>query len=236
MEELIRNRPEAVEQLFVLRNRAEGDLADLVEVAHERELPVEYVERERLDQFYGGGEHRGIVAQCSDLSVHPLDDLIEQSRSGEGRLLVLDQIQDPVNLGTLARSALFLGVDGIIKMTDRSAPLSETVIETSVGAATRIPFAEVTNLRRTLDRLKDERFWIVGADAAGEQVPADVPRDRNLALVLGHEGTGLRRLTREHCDYLVRLEGSGRLDSLNVGVAGSILMYALRKPVPEDSP
>lgn len=234
VEELLENQGDTIRQLFVLRNRAEGDLAELVEQAHRQGHEIQYVDRDRLDEMYDGGEHRGVVATCGDLSTISLEQMIENSRSGYGRLLVLDQVQDPVNLGTLARSGLFFHLDGIIKSTDRTAPLSETVVESSAGAASRLPFAEVTNLRRALDKLKEARFWLVGADAGAEQTPADVPRERDLVIILGNEGSGLRRLTREECDYRVRLEGSDRLDSLNVGVAGSVLMHALSPPEGEE--
>jgi len=193
--------------------------------------------REQLEAAPGRSS-RGVVAVLESWSTLPLEGLLERIPSSDrpGRLLVLDEVQDPVNAGKLFRAAAFFGVDGVVMSTDRTVPLSGTVLRTSAGGAARVPVARVTNLRRALETLRDERFWLVGAVPSGGRSPDEIPRDRRLAIVLGSEGSGLRRLTRESCDYLVSLEGGGDFDSLNVAAAGTVLLYVLRPPADGEAP
>jgi 23S rRNA (guanosine2251-2'-O)-methyltransferase len=210
---------------------ASGDiLKEITSRASERDVPVRTVPGSELDEESSSGNHQGVLTVISDVHPHNFDDLLNRvSRSDavNQRIMVLDQVQDPVNFGKMARSALFFGYQGIVKTKDRTAPLNRTVIETSAGAAARLPVAQVTNLRRSLEDLREERFWMVGLSLEAERPVEDVPTDRNLAVLLGHEGTGLRRLTREECDYLVNIPGRSTFDSLNVAQAASVAAYAL---------
>lgn len=226
--ELLGASPRTVRRLYV-SNRSSGERIDEIRrTAYEKGIPVEDVGPDRLREMVDEARHQGVVAETVSTGVVSLDRLLgEGPDRGPRRLIVLDQIQDPVNLGKIARSSLYFGVDGLIKTTDRSAPVSDTVVKTSAGAATRLPIAEVTNLRRCLQRLKDEGFWLVGADVSGRTTPEEIPLDRDLAVVVGNEEKGLRRLTRETCDYLVKIPGSGDFDSLNVATAAAVLTYAL---------
>lgn len=234
--ELLQNPSRRVERLLISEN-AGGDVIERIETrAYERGVAVERVPADHLNQTVGSGNHQGVIAICASSGLVSLDELIEDlPERGPYRLVVLDRVQDPVNVGKIARAALYFGAHGLIKTRHESAPISETVVKTSAGATTRLPIAEVTNLRRTLDTLKDQRFWIIGTDPSARTMPDELPRDRNLALVLGNEETGLRRLTRESCDYLVHIPGSGSFDSLNVATAGAVLLYALQPETFQDA-
>lgn len=190
--------------------------------------------RERLDAA-DTRSARGAVAVLGNWETLPLEELLDRRAPDRpGRILVLDQVQDPVNAGKLFRAAAFFGLDGVVLPEDRTVPLSGTVLRTSAGGAARVPVSRVTNLRRALEVLMDRRFWIVGAVPSGGRNPSEVPRDRDLALVLGSEGKGMRRLTEETCDYRVSLSGAGDFDSLNVAAAGTVLAYVLRPPEPPE--
>ncbi|MFB6345536.1 MAG: 23S rRNA (guanosine(2251)-2'-O)-methyltransferase RlmB [bacterium] len=231
--EILKNDRAAIEKLLL----AESSSGDRIEqarlVASDREIPIEGTTVDHLSE-QTGGNHQGVAVVLEQIHPHTLEDLLRETSADVSRLFVLDQVQDPVNLGKIARTALYFGFDGIVKTKDRTAPLSRTVLETSVGAAARLPIAQVTNLQRAMQQLRDDRYWIVGTSLEADKPIGTVDTDRNLALVLGNEESGLRRLTREECDYLVEIPGRGDFDSLNVATAGSIAAYALN-PQPDDS-
>lgn len=217
---------------------ASGSRVDAIgTLAHERDVPLESSlprdVRDRLKSLDGGAS-QGVAAELETWRTTSLEELLEvPDGDGPYRLLVMDQVQDPVNAGKLFRASAFFGVDGVVLSDDRTVPLSATVLRTSAGGAARVPVARVTNLRRALETLKDDRFWLVGTVPDGGDSPDAIHRDRHLALVLGSEGSGMRRLTEETCDYRVSLEGRGDFDSLNVAAAGTVLTYVLRPPDPE---
>ncbi|MFB6356733.1 MAG: 23S rRNA (guanosine(2251)-2'-O)-methyltransferase RlmB [bacterium] len=221
-----------IEKIYVAN--PDQKVADMVTEATDKSIPVEEVPRRSLNEMSEGSRHQGVVARVGGFNLLELSELLDREMGSPRRIIVIDQLQDPVNLGKVTRSACFFGVDGIVKTTDRTAPLSGTVLKTSAGAAAHVPFAEVTNLRRALETLKDERLWIVGADLEGDVTPGEVPRDRDLAIVIGNEEEGIRRLTRETCDYLVKIPGQGSFDSLNAATASAVLQYALQ-PQPDSS-
>jgi 23S rRNA (guanosine2251-2'-O)-methyltransferase len=229
VEELLKNASRRIDEIIYSEAAEEGGLDDLLETAYERGIPVESRPEARLNEMTDGKRHQGIVALAPDTGLVDLEEMLSGlPEQGSRRLLILDQVQDPVNVGKMLRSALFFGVNGVIKTTDRTAPISDTVVKTSAGAATRIPIAEVTNLKRALDEIKDRHFWLVGSVLDGDDAMEDVPVERDLAVVVGNEDSGLRRLTREACDYFVSIPGPGAFDSLNVAMAATIMMYDLR--------
>lgn len=231
VEELLKNPSRAVDEIIYSESAEEGALEDLLETAYERGIPVEAQPEARLNEMTDGKRHQGIIAVASSAGLVSFEEMLaELPEQGPRRLLVLDEVQDPVNVGKILRSALFFGVNGVIKTRDRSAPISDTVVKTSAGAATRIPIAEVKNLKRALDELKDRHFWVVGSVLDGEHPIDEVPTDRDLVVAVGNEDSGLRRLTRETCDYLVTISGAGGFDSLNVAMAGTVLMYECQSP------
>jgi 23S rRNA (guanosine2251-2'-O)-methyltransferase len=176
----------------------------------------------------GDVNHQGVIARVSSYPYLSLDELLDLSKQRRERpfFLILDSLKDPQNLGSLSRTAEAVGVHGIIIPKRRSVSVTEAVSRASVGAIEYLHVAQVTNLARTLDRLKEERVWVAGVeDHPDAQDYREADLDMSLALVLGSEGQGMRRLTAEKCDFLFRIPMVGQINSLNVSVAGSIMLY-----------
>jgi 23S rRNA (guanosine2251-2'-O)-methyltransferase len=174
-----------------------------------------------------GQNTQGVAAQVARPRVLDLEWALRLVKSAKNApfLLVLDQIQDPHNLGALFRTADAAGVQAIVVPERRSAPLSGAAIKSSAGAVSHVPYVQVTNLARALDSIRESGLWIVGLDGSAEQTVFQLDLKLPLALVVGREGSGLRRLTRERCDFVARLPMLGRVGSLNASVAGSVAMY-----------
>lgn len=225
----LRADPGSVLEILVDESRHDARLADVLRVADQAGVRVLRVPGKRLDGFYGGGRHQGIVARVEPRDERAsLDDVLERLVE-PALLLVLDGVTDPHNLGACLRVADAAGAHAVIVPKDRSAGLSPTVAKVASGATESVPFLAVTNLARTLDALKERGIWIVGAveDAPGDLYATDFPA--SIAWVLGSEGEGLRRLTRERCDLLVRIPMHGQVESLNVSVAAGLCLYESRR-------
>ncbi|MBS0395808.1 MAG: 23S rRNA (guanosine(2251)-2'-O)-methyltransferase RlmB, partial [Proteobacteria bacterium] len=175
----------------------------------------------------GGGVHQGVVARVAPLAPLAEDELLMRLGGGTRPplLLVLDGVQDPHNLGACLRTADGAGVDAVIVPRDRASGLTAVVRKVAAGAAETVPFTQVTNLARFLRALKEQGVWVVGADGEAEALHTAADLTGPVALVLGAEGTGMRRLTREQCDLVVRLPMLGAVESLNVSVAAGVLLY-----------
>jgi 23S rRNA (guanosine2251-2'-O)-methyltransferase len=220
----------SIDNIFIAAGSSGDRLEEIRRLAGKKSITCQEISKNELDRMVS--KNQGVVAVIEKLQTLGFNELLARPSNGPyRRLILLDQVQDPVNLGKIMRTALFFGVDGIIKTSHATAPLSSTVIKVSAGAAVRMPVAKVTNLRRAIEKLKEERFWIAGAVMDGNCRPEEVDTERHLAFIVGHEGKGLRRLTRENCDYLVTIPGSGKFDSLNVGVAAGILTYLFQPDV-----
>ena len=205
-----------------------GVIADILRLCHERDVPVVRAERQVLDTLIANLVHQGIVAQASSYPYVELSVAMDLARQRDEPpfLLALDSLQDPQNVGSLLRTAEAVGVHGVIVPTRRSVGITPAVSRASAGAVEHLLVCKVTNLARTLDALKSEGVWVVGVeDRAGSQDYRTVSLDMPLVLVVGSEGHGLRRLTADKCDLLLRIPMQGRISSLNVSVAGSIVLY-----------
>ena len=210
-------------------------LHELIELARAKNVSVMRVPRAKLDRELGNTHHQGVIAHVVQAAYADADDLLEsisndQNRDTEALFLVLDGIEDPRNLGAILRTAECAGVDGVFVPERRAAGLNETVAKASAGAVEHLRIARVTNLTVLIEQLKERNLWVIGAagDAPIDYVDWDWTRPS--ALVPGAEGSGLHRLVREHCDALVRIPVSGKVESLNVSVAGGIVLYeALRQ-------
>lgn len=214
----------------VLLRDEKGRNADIIYLLKERGVPFQFVDNPVLDKYVSDRKHQGIIAFTAGREyVQPEDILHLAAEKGEEPfILVLDEIEDPHNLGALLRTAEAAGVHGVIIPKRRSAGLTPAVARTSAGAVEYIPVARVSNLVQTLKYLKEQGCWISGADAGGNDVyHADLTGPR--VLVIGGEDKGLGRLIRETCDEIVSLPMAGRISSLNASVAGSILMYETRR-------
>ncbi|THF71080.1 23S rRNA (guanosine(2251)-2'-O)-methyltransferase RlmB [Deinococcus sp. Arct2-2] len=221
----------------VLEAIADGRVAEVVvargvEESFIKELKaldvlVRFTSRIEMDQMVGTTQHQGVVAEVEDLKWASVDDIFERAESrGEPLLIVLlDGITDPRNFGAIIRSAEVLGAHGVVVEERRSAPLSPVVAKTAAGAVAYLPVAQTKNLPRFIDALKEDNVWVYGAAGEAAQDIGRTDFSGKLALVIGAEGEGLRRLVREKCDVLVKIPTSGRVQSLNASVAAGILLY-----------
>jgi 23S rRNA (guanosine2251-2'-O)-methyltransferase len=199
-------------------------LEEILQTARSNNIPVQRVSIEELRRVVRAENLQGIAARVRAPTILPLERLLEE-QTGVPHLLLLDQIQDPHNVGALLRSASAAGATGVILTGRRSAPLTGTVAKTSAGAVHHLRLSEVTNLARAMDAIREAGIWITGLDADAPRLLYDVDLTGPVALVVGGEASGLRRLTRDRCDFLVRLPMIGPTESLNASVAGSLALY-----------
>jgi 23S rRNA (guanosine2251-2'-O)-methyltransferase len=221
----LRADPASVLEIFVDETRGDARAKDLVAAAERAGVRLMRVPTRRLDGFYGGGRHQGVVARVEVKSAgHSLDELLE-GLSVPPLLLVLDGVTDPHNLGACLRVANAAGAHAVVAPKDRAAGITPAVSKVASGAAEATPYLMVTNLARTLAEIKERSIWVVGADERADQTlyQADLPE--SIAWVLGAEGEGMRRLTRESCDLLVRIPMLGEVESLNVSVSAGVCLF-----------
>lgn len=230
----LRHAPDTIEAIYVDARRRDGRMAQLQQRATERGVKVLAADAERLRAMAGEAPHQGVVAVASPLEQSvSLDDVVDAVGPGT-LLLLLDGVTDPRNLGACLRVADAAGVQAVIVPRDRSAGLSPAALKAAAGAAESVPLIDVTNLARAMDDLRDAGVRLVGAAGEAEQSLYDLDLTGPLAWVLGAEGSGLRRLTRERCDVLARIPLAGHVESLNVSVATGICLYeAVRQRRPD---
>ena len=210
--------------LYVLEGR---NPSEIEKKARDRHVNIKYVPRKYLDKLVDGN-HQGYIAEVREYKTYSIDEIVDSIPEGKLPLIVaLDGVQDPHNLGAVLRTMSCVGGDGVIIEKDRSVSLNGTVAKVSVGAIETVRVAQVTNLAQTLRKLKEKGFWIVGTDMDNaldyRQPRYDVP----IVLVIGAEGTGIRRLTGEICDYKIKLPMEGDIGSLNASVACGIILYQI---------
>lgn len=222
-----------VQKLWVAEGagRGQSGLGPILNMAAEKNIPVQQVPRRKLDQMAEGGNHQGLLAQVAAFGYVQLDDLFQraEARGEPPFFLLLDGIEDPHNLGSILRTADAAGVHGVIIPKRRAAGLTPVVAKTSAGAVEHVPVARVTNLNRTADELKEKGVWLVGSDAHAKDSYAEIDYSIPLGLVIGNEGKGISRLLRERCDFMVQLPMKGKVSSLNASVAGALLMYEVMR-------
>jgi len=224
---LLKQHPKRVRVLYVQDSREDARAVELLGLAREAGIDVKRIEGRRLDEWTGAAAHQGIAADVqpsrswneSELLTH-LDQQPEPAL-----LLLLDGVQDPHNLGACLRTANACGVQAVVVPRDRAAGLTSTVRKVAAGAAELVPLVTVTNLARCMRLLKERDIWLIGADAQAERSTFEAELKGAIGIVMGGEGAGLRRLTREACDLLVRLPMHGAVESLNVSVATGMMLY-----------
>ncbi|MEO1170684.1 MAG: 23S rRNA (guanosine(2251)-2'-O)-methyltransferase RlmB [Myxococcota bacterium] len=225
--EQISARADAVKRVFVADGTQHPSVNELIDDAKRAKISVERLSRKKLESMVGRVAHQGVAAEVTPFRYVEIEDLVESVTTSDrpGLLMVLDQIQDPHNLGAILRSAYALGAHGVVIVKDRATEVTGTVAKASAGAATKIPVARVTNLRAALEQLKDAGIWIYGAAAEAERELSEVDLTGPVAMVVGNEGKGLRRLVAETCDALVSIPMRGELGSLNASVSAGIVLY-----------
>lgn len=223
---LLQHHPKRVKQIWLSEGRSEPRVQALLELAAENRVPVGQAERRELDAWVEG-VHQGVVAEVSPSQVWGeamLDEMLERAEQPP-LILVLDGVTDPHNLGACLRTADAAGATAVVIPKDKSATLTAVVRKVACGAAEVIPLVAVTNLARTLEKLQQRGLWIVGTAGEAEQELYQQDLTGPIAMVMGAEGKGMRRLTREHCDFLVKLPMAGSVSSLNVSVATGVCLF-----------
>lgn len=227
--EVLRANRRRVYKLLVAEGvQARGHLTDALNIAQQRSIPVQRVKRDQLDRLTDS--HQGVLAEVDPYPYVEVEDMLElAARRGEPPLiLILDVIQNPQNLGVLLRTAEAVGAHGVVIPARRGVEVTQAVVNASSGASEHLLIAQVTNLVVTLTDLKARDVWVTGLDNLPEARPLDqADLSGAVALVVGNEGEGMRRLVRETCDFLVKLPMRGQIDSLNAAVAGSIVLYEI---------
>lgn len=232
---IMEREPERIIEIYALKGRQDERVAPIVNDAYSLGVSVQFMSRKALDDKSKGEQHQGIMARVKAAKQKDdgdLRSLIDELRTQERQpfFLVLDGVTDPHNLGAVIRTADAAGVDGVIVPKDKSAKLNGTARKVACGAAEVMPLFVVTNLARTLKMMQDEGIWITGTAGEAEHDIFATKFDGPMAIVMGAEGSGMRRLTREHCDQLVKIPMAGSVSSLNVSVAtGVILFEAVRQ-------
>jgi 23S rRNA (guanosine2251-2'-O)-methyltransferase len=225
----LRQHAASVQEIYIDRARNDARARDLVHLAEERGARIMQVDAARLDSMTRNARHQGVAArvEAARLPTH-IGDVLD-ALNEPALLLVLDSVTDPHNLGACLRVADAMGVHAVIAPKDRAVGVNATVSKVASGAAETVPYIPVTNLARTLRELKERDIWLYGADSSGEHELYKTKLSGALAWVLGAEGEGLRRLTRENCDVLVRIPMFGTVESLNVSVSAGICLAETRR-------
>ncbi|MBC3934932.1 23S rRNA (guanosine(2251)-2'-O)-methyltransferase RlmB [Undibacterium rugosum] len=225
----IRHEASSVEEVYVDAERHDRRMNDLLQSVKAAGIRIIHADDQRLSNMVGTRRHQGVVAKAGELSLaRNLDELLD-AIEGPPLLLVLDGVTDPHNLGACLRVADGVGAHAVIAPKDRAVGLNATVAKVASGAAETVPYITVTNLARTLRELQERDIWLVGTSDEVDKTIYDVDMTGGIALVMGAEGEGMRRLTRETCDHLVSIPMLGSVESLNVSVASGVCLYEARR-------
>lgn len=218
--EILKNFQEKkiIKKVYCTNKFNEKNILSLIE---KLKLPIVYKEKYELDKMINNN-HQGIIMDVKDFEYTKFDDLVEKSN----KLVILDHLEDPHNLGAIIRTVEASGIDGIILPKNRSVSVNETVMKTSVGALYNVNICQVTNLNQTISKLKELGFWIIGTDMNASNYQ-DINYPEKSALIIGSEGFGMSRLVKESCDYVVSIPMYGKINSLNASVAAGIMIYEL---------
>lgn len=231
VEEALTRKPSSVNKLYIRNNIKSSLIKNIQRLSSENGIPVIKVPGRKLNELVGKVNDQGIVAQMSPISYWDLSDwLLEKCDISQNpSVLLLNEIEDPQNLGAILRTAAASDIDAVILPKHRQAPITSTVFKTSAGTAGIIPIIRVTNLNQTIQQLKDEGFWIVGMDNNASKSFWDQDYDMPLGIVIGSEGKGIRKKTLEHCDFLVNIPMSNNVESLNASVSTALICYEIKR-------
>ncbi len=216
-------------EVFIAEGKHGAPFQTLRQLAREKGIPIQVRPKEDLTNLAKTERHQGVIGLPADSPPTSFEDRLSAIRSAQGHalVLILDSIEDPQNLGSLIRTAEASGAQGIIIPKDRAVGVTPAVVKASAGAAAHIPVVRVTNLARTLEELKGEGFWIVGADARGEKNLYDMKFDMKVGLVIGSEGKGIRPLVLKKCDFTIFIPMKGKISSLNAAIAGAVILFEI---------
>ena len=220
-----------VDQVFILHGTAGAQIRQIKQLAREQHIAVKEADKDRFRELSGETVTQGVLALVNDYCYVEIEDILAlaQRKNEPPFLLVLDEIEDPHNLGALIRTAECAGIHGVVIPKHHAASVNQTVLKTSAGAAAHMLIARVTNIAQTLDELKKANVWIVGTDMQAEKKYFEHDFSGAVAVVIGSEGGGIRRLVKEKCDFLVSIPMHGKIESLNASVAGGLVLFEAAK-------
>lgn len=218
-----------INKLLVAKGEKQGSIRDIIGLAREKGFIVQEVDTAKLDQLAEGIRHQGVVAMIPPVEYAEMEEILEKAYQSEEApfLILLDELEDPHNVGAILRTADAAGVHGVLMPKRRSCPLSGTVAKTSAGAVEYVPVARIGNIPQTLKELKKAGMWVVGADMDGDKNYYEADLTGPIVVVVGSEGKGMGRLVKENCDFVVRIPMLGKINSLNASVACSLLLYEI---------
>lgn len=217
----------SINKILVAKGERHGAIREIIGQARSQGLVVQEVEPAKLDQITEGVRHQGVVAMVAPVAYAEIEDILGKAQeNGEQPFIVLlDELEDPHNVGAILRTSDATGVHGVLLPKRRSSPLTATVAKTSAGAVEYVPVARIGNISQTLKKLKKQGLWVVGADMDGDKNYYEADLTGPIVVVVGSEGQGMGRLTKEECDFVVRIPMKGKITSLNASVACSLLLY-----------
>ena len=222
----LQHAPEQIHRLVVLKDSRDRRRAEVIREAKAASIRIQYVTRPSLDRMSGGGNHQGLLAEIHQIQTHSEEELRAKLAQWETPLiLILEDIQDSRNVGACLRTAMAVGVDAVIVPRSRSGAVNSTVLKTASGAVQKLFLVQVANLARTITWLKEAQVWVVGTDDKAKSSYLAIDYDKPIALVMGNEEKGIRRLTKDLCDHVVSIPVTDAVSSLNVSVANGILLY-----------
>lgn len=213
-----------IDYIYIKKGENEGSINKIIGKAKDMKIMIKVVDKNKLDEMSESKNHQGIIAVANEYRYFELEEILEQTREKAGFFLILDEIEDPHNLGAIIRSAEASGVDAIIIPKRRACQVNATVEKTAAGATSHIKIARVTNLAQTIEKLKESGIWIYSVDMDGADYTKTDLKGK-IALVIGNEGKGISRLVKEKSDFTVSIPMKGHINSLNASVAASILMF-----------
>lgn len=230
IEETLLEKPQQVEKIFVRNSLRDSRVSAIFDLASQNRIPVSHVPGSRLYELVGKVNDQGVVALLSAVQYQEfagwIDSVDVQQYPG---ILLLDEIEDPHNVGAILRTAAAAGIDAVLVPKHRQAPINATVYKTSAGTVGKIPVVRIGNLNQAIMKLKDEGFWIAGLDMSGDRELWELEVDRPLAFIIGSEGSGIRQKTLEHCDYRISIPMHNGVESLNASVSAALISYEWRR-------
>ncbi|MFL0196192.1 23S rRNA (guanosine(2251)-2'-O)-methyltransferase RlmB [Clostridium sp. WILCCON 0269] len=229
--EALKSNNVTIEQIFITDGNISGSINKILAIAKEKGVVIKKIDKRKLDKISETGAHQGVIAQVTPYRYCQVEDILDYAlKRGENPfIIILDEIEDPHNFGAIIRTAEVCGAHGIIIPKRRNVGITPSVYKSSAGAVEYIRICKVTNLNTVIEKLKKENIWVYGADVSGESYCFDVDFNSSIALIIGSEGRGISKLTREKCDGLVKIPMIGNISSLNASVAAGILMYEILK-------
>ncbi|RCW41260.1 MULTISPECIES: 23S rRNA (guanosine(2251)-2'-O)-methyltransferase RlmB [unclassified Halanaerobium] len=216
-----------IHRIFIQNNISGDNIEKIKKLAEAKNISINRISKYKLDETALSHSHQGVIAEADPLPEYTLGDLSAEikEKDSDPLVVILDEIKDPHNFGAIIRTAYAAGADAVIYQERRAAGITPVVLKSSAGSAEHIPLIQVTNINYTIKDLKEEGFWIAGADVGADQLHYDADLKGSLGIVIGSEGSGLRRLVKENCDFLIKIPMFSQLGSLNASVAAGIILY-----------